>query len=57
MINQRRRKRYCGYCKQIIDSIYEEFDRHLEYCEMALSNKIETEREDEDNDKPERITG
>ena len=51
-VDQRQKHRFCGYCRQMIDGYYVDFDNHLEVCESIRANQIEKDRNDKDKTKP-----
>jgi len=44
MINEKYKGRFCGYCHLWIDGTYEQFDNHLNYCELKLATEMEKKR-------------
>lgn len=50
MIDQKKKTRYCGYCREFLPHCnMEDFLKHLDWCEMKLVNDYRTENEEEED--------
>ena len=45
-VDQRRKDRWCGYCGKEINGRLEDFLKHMDYCELALVNKMKGKKKD-----------
>lgn len=44
MIDQRVKKRYCGYCRNYLFVDMKDFQKHINWCELAVVCKCKIKR-------------
>jgi hypothetical protein len=53
-IDQSKKHRFCGYCGKHMYSYYDDFDTHLNYCELVKANEAGKKRKDDKNSSNEK---